>query len=58
LRLEAAVFSVDGSESVRFDEAGDIDDPCGLGSHLGQSMISAGADRILRLAGRTLSGQS
>jgi hydroxymethylbilane synthase len=58
LRLEAAVFSVDGSESVRFDEAGDIDDAAGLGSHLGHSMIEAGADRILRLAGRTVSGQS
>lgn len=58
LRLEAAVFSVDGTESVRFDEAGDIDDAAGLGSHLGQSMLEAGADRILRLAGRTLSGQS
>jgi hydroxymethylbilane synthase len=58
LHLEAAVFSADGREFARCDETGDPADPDGLGAGLGKILIEAGADRILRLAGRTVSGQA
>ncbi|MGB9069160.1 MAG: hydroxymethylbilane synthase [Candidatus Acidiferrales bacterium] len=54
LHLEAAVFSADGREFVRREERGDSADPAGAGKRLGQVLIEAGADRILRLAGRTV----
>jgi hydroxymethylbilane synthase len=56
LHLEAAVFSLDGREFARCDESGDPADPDELGSRLGKILIEAGADRILRLIGRTVSG--
>jgi hydroxymethylbilane synthase len=58
LHLEAAVFSADGRDFARCDEDGDLADPDGLGARLGKILIEAGADRILRLAGRTVSGQA
>lgn len=57
LHMEAAVFSSDGRESIRRDMRGSLDDPSGAGNRLGRILIGAGADRILRLAGRTV-GQS
>ena len=54
LHLEAAVFSTDGREFVRREERSDSADPAGAGKRLGQILIEAGADRILRLAGRTV----
>jgi hydroxymethylbilane synthase len=57
LHLEAAVFSVDGREFARCDESGDAADPDGLGARLGKILIEAGADRILRLVGRTAAGE-
>jgi hydroxymethylbilane synthase len=54
LHLEAAVFSADGREFVRREERADSADPAGAGKRLGHILIEAGADRILRLAGRTV----
>jgi hydroxymethylbilane synthase len=54
LRLEACVFSADGKEFVRNELCGHVDDAEELGVRLGQILIEAGADRILRLAGRSV----
>jgi hydroxymethylbilane synthase len=54
LRLEACVFSADGKEFVRKELSGHVDDAERLGVRLGQILIEAGADRILRLAGRSI----
>jgi hydroxymethylbilane synthase len=54
LHLEAAVFSADGREFIRREERADSADPAGAGKRLGQILMEAGADRILRLAGRTV----
>jgi len=53
LLLEACVFSPDGTEFVRREIRGHARHPEGLGTRLGQILIEAGADRILRLAGRS-----
>ena len=54
LRLEACVFSADGKEFVRNELRGEVGDAKKLGARLGQMLIEAGADRILRLAGRSV----
>jgi hydroxymethylbilane synthase len=54
LRLEACVFSADGKEFVRKELRGSAEEAEKLGVRLGQLMIEAGADRILRLAGRSV----
>jgi hydroxymethylbilane synthase len=54
LHLEAAVFSPTGSECVRMDEGGSPDEADAVGVRLAQSMIEAEADKILRLAGRSV----
>jgi hydroxymethylbilane synthase len=54
LRLEAGVFSVDGKEFVRRDLRGRAEAAEKLGVQLGQILIEAGADKILRLAGRSV----
>jgi hydroxymethylbilane synthase len=54
LRLEAGVFSVDGREFVRKELRGREEEAEDLGVRLGQILIEAGADRILRLAGRSV----
>jgi hydroxymethylbilane synthase len=54
LRLEACVFSADGKEFVRKDLRGRPEEAEELGVRLGQILIEAGADRILRLAGRSV----
>jgi hydroxymethylbilane synthase len=54
LHLEAAVFTAAGSESVRCDESGSPDEAAAIGIRLGCALIEAGADRILRLAGRSV----
>jgi hydroxymethylbilane synthase len=54
LHIEAAVFSADGREFVRREDRGDAADPARAGKRLGQILIEAGADRILRLAGRSV----
>jgi hypothetical protein len=52
--LEAGVFSVDGREFVRKELRGREEEAEDLGMRLGQILIEAGADRILRLAGRSV----
>jgi hydroxymethylbilane synthase len=54
LHLEAAVFSAAGRESVRFDEAGAPAEAEAIGIRLAQVLIEAGADKILRFAGRSV----
>jgi hydroxymethylbilane synthase len=52
--IEAAVFSADGREFVRRDTRGALANSAAVGKRLGQILIGAGADKILRLAGRTV----
>jgi len=54
LHLEAGVFSAAGTEYVRLDEAGTPAEADAIGVRLAQILIEAGADRILRLAGRSV----
>lgn len=54
LEIEAAVFSPDGTESVRRDDVGAVADAEAIGVRLGRSLIEAGADKILRLVGRSV----
>jgi hydroxymethylbilane synthase len=54
IHLEAAVFSPNGREFVRLDARGSSGAPGELGKRLGRALLDAGADRILRLAGRSV----
>jgi len=54
VHLEAAVFSLDGSEFVRREIRAPDYAAREAGECLAQTLIEAGADRILRLAGRTV----
>jgi hydroxymethylbilane synthase len=57
LDFQAAVFSADGKEFVPRGMRAAADGPEAAGKRLGRMLIDAGADKILRLAGRTV-GQS
>jgi len=52
--IEAGVFSADGKEFLRREHRSPASDPAGAGKRLGQILLEAGADRILRLAGRSV----
>ncbi len=54
LVLEACVLSVDGADYIRKRVAGSPLEPEALGRALARSLVAAGADRILRLAGRNV----
>ncbi|HVB87836.1 MAG TPA: hydroxymethylbilane synthase [Candidatus Dormibacteraeota bacterium] len=54
LHLEAAVFSARGSEHVQSSDEGPVGEADAIGARLGAALIEAGADNILRLAGRTI----
>ena len=54
LLLEACVLSADGKESLRRERHGPPESADKIGTELGRILIDAGADRILRLAGRTV----
>ncbi|MGH9714676.1 MAG: hydroxymethylbilane synthase [Candidatus Acidiferrales bacterium] len=54
LLLEACVLSPDGKESLRRELDGPPEDADKIGRELGQILLEAGADRILRLAGRSV----
>jgi len=54
LHLEAGVFSLAGSEYVRSSENGPPAEAETIGLRLAQVLIESGADKILRLAGRTV----
>jgi hydroxymethylbilane synthase len=53
LLLEACVLSPDGKENLRRELDGAPEDAEAIGKRLGQILFEAGADRILRLAGRS-----
>jgi len=52
LVLDACVCAVDGGEVVRDRAEGSPEQPEELGRALGEKLLAAGADRLLRLAGR------
>ena len=54
LLLEACVLSPDGKEHLRREQSGPPEDAQQIGRRLGQILLEAGADRILRLAGRSV----
>ncbi len=54
LVMDACVLSVDGSDYIRKRAIGSSDQPGTLGRELAQKLLAAGADRILRLAGRNI----
>jgi len=57
LHLEAAVFSAAGSEYIRCSENGSAEQARSIGFRLAAALIESGAEKLLRLAGRTV-GQS
>lgn len=54
LHLDAAVFSPRGSEHVQSSDEGPVADAAQIGKRLGAALIEAGADSILRMAGRSI----
>jgi hydroxymethylbilane synthase len=54
LEFEAGVFSLDGVEAIRRTDCGPARDAEKIGIQLARALIEAGADRILRLAGRSV----
>jgi len=54
LHLEAAVFSADGRDFARRDVVSPRSEARAAGERLARMLIEAGADRLLRLAGRTV----
>lgn len=56
LRLDARVLAADGSECVARNASGAITDAEEIGRSLARELLDAGADRLLRLAGRSVGG--
>ncbi|MFZ0639093.1 MAG: hydroxymethylbilane synthase [Candidatus Acidiferrales bacterium] len=56
LRLDARVLSADGAESVHRHAEGAMQEGERLGRSLARELLDAGADRLLRLAGRSVGG--
>lgn len=54
IEIEAGVFSPDGTEAVRRIGRGAPSDAEAIGIRLARTLIDAGADRILRLVGRSI----
>jgi hydroxymethylbilane synthase len=54
LKIEACLLSPDGKEYLRGEEAGDASDAERIGKRLGKVLREGGAERILRLAGRSV----
>ncbi|HKW87371.1 MAG TPA: hydroxymethylbilane synthase [Candidatus Acidoferrales bacterium] len=57
LRLDACVLSADGAECLRRSRSVDgrnLSDAESLGRHVARELLDAGADRLLRLAGRSV----
>jgi hydroxymethylbilane synthase len=54
LLLETCVLSPDGKEHLRREQSGPPEDAEEIGKRLGQILLEGGADRILRLAGRSV----
>jgi hydroxymethylbilane synthase len=58
LRIDAAVLSVDGVQSVRGDACGAIAHAREVGAGLSRRLLCAGADKLLQLAGRAITGSA
>lgn len=58
LHLEAAVFSPRGSERMQSSEEGPVSEADAIGKRLGESLLEAGADEILRMVGRSIGSGS
>ncbi|MFZ0212999.1 MAG: hydroxymethylbilane synthase [Candidatus Acidiferrales bacterium] len=56
LRMDARVLAADGSECIERCASGSADDAEKIGRRLAQELLDAGADRLLRLAGRSVRG--
>lgn len=57
MRLDARVLSVDGAEAIHRCGEGALQDCEQLGRRLARELLDAGADRLLRLAGRSVGGR-
>jgi hydroxymethylbilane synthase len=57
LVLDACVLSLDGAEYLRQQARGELAQAAQIGRNLALEMLAAGADRILRLAGRAIGGR-
>jgi hydroxymethylbilane synthase len=58
LVLDAAVLASDGSACIRQQVADQPENAVAMGRRLAQSLLEAGADRLLQLAGRDLRSRS
>jgi len=56
LQLDARVLAADGSECIARHANGSADAAEKIGRQLARELLAAGADRLLRLAGRSVSG--
>lgn len=56
LTLHGCVASPDGSEMIRDQAEGAASEPEDVGRRLGEMLVSRGANRLLKLAGRTVAG--
>jgi hydroxymethylbilane synthase len=54
VKLAACLLSADGKEYLRSEQRGSAREAESIGIRLGQSLREAGAERILRLAGRSV----
>jgi hydroxymethylbilane synthase len=54
VQIEACLLSPDGQECLRGERSGPASDAESVGKRLGQTLREAGAERILRLAGRSV----
>ncbi|HKV27319.1 MAG TPA: hydroxymethylbilane synthase [Candidatus Acidoferrales bacterium] len=56
LHLDARVLAVDGSECIALHSSGPTSSAEEIGRRLARELLDAGADRLLRLAGRSVGG--
>ncbi len=56
LRLDARVLAADGSECIARHASGSAANAAEIGRSLARELLEAGADRLLRLAGRSVGG--
>lgn len=56
LKMDARVLAADGSECIERSATGSADAPDKLGRRLARELLDAGAERLLRLAGRSVGG--
>ncbi|HEV2183554.1 MAG TPA: hypothetical protein VGR39_07710, partial [Candidatus Acidoferrales bacterium] len=56
LWLDARVLAADGSECIARHASGSAANAAEIGRRLARELLEAGADRLLRLAGRSVGG--